>query len=170
MLQKNLKYILLAVVAGVWGIIIYRILSGINTNGSESVLPVRLILKMKDTGFYEPYNLVANYEDPFGVEEDSLNLEKYTDSLIKSTNKFLQNSSMSDGLNKLDTNPDISFIKYKGLIINPMSHKKAAIISINGKEIFVSPKSKIDNVEIRSIQKNKIQIVYLSKKYWINRE
>ena len=130
MQHKNLKYILLIVVATIWGSIIFRILNGMNIDSSPSIVPAKSISKFKDTNSYETYDLLANYEDPFGADSDTLYEESSEDSLIKLTANFLKNSSPLDNLNK----PDISFIKYKGLIINPVSHKKIAIISMNGKE------------------------------------
>ena len=166
MQQKNLKYLLLIGVTFIWGAVIYRVLSGMGDNNTIPAVPQKLVFRTNDSSNYQPYDLLANYEDPFGADEDKSNLESATDSLIKATESFLQNTSGNIEAHK----PDISFIRYRGIITNPASHKTAAIISINGKDEFVQPNSKLADIRINTIKKDKILITYLNEKYWIKRQ
>jgi hypothetical protein len=162
MQQKNLKYLLLLGVAAIWGIILYRVLNGMNDNANNSPASIQKpFFSAKDTSTYEPYELLVDYNDPFDAEESDISLETSTDSLIKATNRFLQNTI---------TKPDLSFIQYKGIIENSTTHKKAAIISINGKDEFVKVNSKLNAIKINVIQKNKIQVTYEGEKFWIKRQ
>ncbi|MBS1509219.1 MAG: hypothetical protein JST86_00145 [Bacteroidetes bacterium] len=169
MQQKNLKYLLLAGVAIIWGTVIFRVFSGVNNN--TPVIPVtpKTVFKTKDSTGYQPYELLANYDDPFGAGDEKRTLESSTDSLLKTTATFLQNTGSYSGQATV-VKPDISFIRYKGIISNSVTHKKAAILSINGKDEFVKANSKLNDIRINIIEKEKILLTYQNEKYWIKRQ
>jgi hypothetical protein len=164
MKQKNVKYFLLLGVAGIWGLILYKILSGVNDNVNDPVsFRQKPLPAFKDSANYEHYTLLLNYDDPFGAEENET-LSSKTDSLLHATENFLARSSSNSSA------PDISFIKYKGIIENSTTHKKAAIVSINGKDEFVRLNTKLPTLQVNAIQKNKILVTYEDQKFWIKRQ
>lgn len=166
MQQKNLKYILLTGVAIIWGAIIYKVLNGMSNENRIITLIPKQKNNIIDKSLNEPYRLLANYADPFGAEgEEELN-KNFKDSSKNSANS-LQEKAVLD--NRTVIKPDLSFIQYKGMITNPVSKKRIAIISINGKDEFVGPKTRINNIKVNTIQQDKISIIYLKSQYWIKR-
>ena len=165
MQQKHIKYLLLAGVALIWGVVIYRVLGGMGDNKITAPTP-KLVLKIKDSSNYQPYELLVNYEDPFGASDEKTSVESATDSLIKATDTYLNNNST----NYSPVKPDISFIQYKGIITNRLTHKKAGIICIKGQDEFIQLHSKLDGILVNAIQKDKIQVTYMDEKYWIKRQ
>lgn len=162
MQQKLLKYLLLAGVAIIWGTVLYRILNNIDNNPDTSQpLVKKLTFTDKDSSSYQPYSLLVNYDDPFGADDEIADPTTQTDIVIKETNTLL--SKKSDAKMK----PDIGFIKYKGIISNSITKKKAAIISINGKDELARVNKVVNNIKINAIKKDRIQVTYKRKKYWI---
>lgn len=129
----------------------------------------KLIFKTKDSSSYQPYELLADYDDPFGASDEKINGALAADSLIKKTETYLANNTGGNyqyGYIK----PDISFIQYKGTIINAVTHKIAAILSVNGKDEFVQTNSKLPNIKIMAIKKDKILLKYQDENYWIKKQ
>jgi hypothetical protein len=163
MQQKHFKYLLLLGVALIWGAVLYRILNNINSNPNPpKAINQRPVFTDKDSSSYQPYTLLIDYADPFGADDESpVPDESSADVLVKETNR-----SPADSYVK----PDISFIKYKGIISNSITHKKAAIISVNGKDELARLNKIVNNIKINAIKKDRIQVTYQDKKYWIKRQ
>ncbi len=166
MQQKHFKYLLLLGVALIWGAVLYRILNNINSNPNPpQAIHQRTVFADKDSSSYQAYILLIDYADPFGADDENpVPDESSAGALIKETNKFSTDNTGSY------VKPDISFIKYKGIISNSITHKKAAIISVNGKDELARLNKVVNNIKINSIKKDKIQITYQDKKYWIKRQ
>ncbi len=166
MQQKHLKYLLLLGVALIWGTVLYRILNNIDSNSNPpQAIHQKPVYTDKDSSSYQPYALLIDYADPFGADDESpVSNESAGSEFIKETNKFSQSNTGSF------VKPDISFIKYKGIISNSITNKKAAIISINGKDELARLNKLVNNIKINSIKKDRIQVTYQDKKYWIKRQ
>jgi hypothetical protein len=162
--QKNLKYILLLGVAAVWGIIIYRIIDGVGNDSPSPKLSFQpASFKVKDSTDQQPYTLLLDYVDPFGAEEETAS----TNNLADLDNEKGKGSGMNY---TKPAKPDVSFIKYKGMITNSVTHKKAAIISINGKDELARPGKTINNIKINQIKKDEVLVTYSGESYWIKRQ
>lgn len=119
--------------------------------------------KSKNTLEYEPYELLVDYNDPFKTSELGDNLKlNYEPSVVENPEK----SEIPRSLPK----KEINFIRYSGIINNPTTRKKAAIISVNGTDFFVKVNEQLKDIRINSIQKDQIQITYSGEKYWIKRQ
>ena len=165
MQQKHLKYLLLLGVVLIWGVVLYRILSNIDSNPNPpQAIHQRSVFTDKDSSSYEPYTLLIDYADPFGADEDGPILRSSPDPSIKETGKYVTGGTTND------VKPDISFIKYKGIISNSITNKKAAIISVNGKDELARLNKVINNIKINAIKKDRIQVTYQGEKYWIKRQ
>jgi uncharacterized membrane protein len=126
----------------------------------------RPVFKIKDSSYYQSYDLLANYSDPFNADNESNELKSSYDSLTNSSRNNLVNASEQSGEKNI-IKPSLSFVQYKGTIINAITHKIAAILSINGKDEFVQVKSKLSNIRIIDIKRDKVLIDYLGEKFWI---
>jgi len=165
MKQKNLRYVLLTGVALVWGIIISKVIAALNqadpaiivTNGKETTAD--------SVPKYENFSLYANYPDPFIPETDTSTID-----LIKSAGNSTNPGNQQQATLPVVHPPvktDLSFIKYHGMIYNPTRKIKAALISINNKEITIKEKESAENITIKKIFSDKVQVLYNHKIYII---
>ncbi len=129
MKSKRTTYLLICCVAGVWGIIFYRVFSGLNT---EDNLP----LNLRTTK--EPYfNMVdhtkdqvvleMNYADPFALTNPE------PEPVVKPSTQIITSSPAP-------FKPQVNWsgIIYSGQIYNRAEKRHVAIISVNGQEVMLS--------------------------------
>jgi len=130
MKNKKLTYFLIVVVAGVWGLIIYRVFSAVGNDGDAQPVVIKPLKEVfndytipKDTT-----KLLLNYRDPFG-------LTKQKDTAIK-----INNSIKSKPVITIAAKPAVnwSFITYSGYIRNPSTKKLVALVSVNGQNLALS--------------------------------
>lgn len=164
MKQKNIRYFLITGVLLVWGIIIYRVINALS--GSDTILkpamtkPVVSAYAIKADSFF----LYANYPDPFNAEEET------TDSLINSEQNKQASTPPSTFNNTTAVETDLSFIQYHGMIANPATKMKAAMLSIKGKEFTAREKDLLENIyRVNNIYAQKIVITYRNKRYEIEK-
>jgi len=163
--QKSLRYALLTGVALVWGIITYKVIAALNQTDPAIIAtpvkeaPANLIQK------YEHFSLYANYPDPFIPETDTsaIDLIKNGSNSPKTAN---QQQTVLPAIQPA-VKPDLSFIKYHGMIYNPTRKIKAALVSINNKEITIKEKESAENITLKKIFNDKIQVLYNHKIYTI---
>ncbi len=156
MKKKNVTYLLLVLVAGIWGYLFYKFFSDLNPEKAVEVNtnPIQFakIEETKDT----VYVLMANYKDPF-------------------LGTAFSNSSLSTIKRKL-TVPKISKlnipiittvsaivwpdVKYLGLISHQANAKHMGIININNKEYTVTEGMIIEEFKILKLTKSNITLVY----------
>lgn len=167
MQQRYLKYGLITGVIIVWGLIIIRIANNLDQGVSlPETVSNKPSFKSKDSSFYQPYDLLLNYADPFGADDGKY--EKLPSAGIdeKATTSGIAAGNAAGAFTK----PDISFVRYKGMIINSKTRKKAGIISINGKDQMVRSGEKPNGLHIGEIQKDKIRITYLGSEFSLKRQ
>lgn len=159
--QKNIKILLLAAVAGIWGIILYRVFSGMgNDDVREPIqkLSVRPILE--DT--VSSFELLANYDDPFGAD-GSLTKEG-----ISTDSASVDNFSIT-APTAPPPPPDLSFIKYEGMLLNAVTKKKTAILTLHGKETMLPVGKLASGIQLMEVLKDKVKIKYWGTTFWIKR-
>ncbi|HRO46359.1 hypothetical protein [Agriterribacter sp.] len=165
---RKFKYFLIAGVALVWGIIIYRIIRSLSNE--TPVVPVPLLAAPTFNYTIEPdtFFLFADYPDPFLPDEEN------SDTGNVSEPKPITNTD--PGLNQppLQTAPadsfDPSIIKYTGMIANPEMKIRMAIIKINEREVVLKEKGKTADFTLQKILKDKIIIMHKSKRYEVLRD
>lgn len=160
--QKNIKILLLAAVAGIWGIVLYKVFTGINNDEvQEKIQQPKVKLAEKDT--ISTFELLADYDDPFGADGSLMKEE-----IVSSNSEAVNNSVMVASTIPVSP-PDLSFIKYEGMLLNEVTKKKTAILALNGKEIMLPVGKSIANVQLLEVQKSKIRIKYFNGIYWVKR-
>lgn len=165
MKPKKNRYILLAATVCVWGIIIYKIVIALNKN-TDYILSV---IKKKDSitviDKNDSFFLYQNYPDPFLPENDTITTE-----FSKNNNNATQsNDSRITSVPFANTTPkaNISFVKYHGMIFNPSRKVRAALITINDKELTMKERESAENITLLKVFKDKIQVLYNHKSYII---
>ncbi|WP_257667128.1 hypothetical protein [Parapedobacter tibetensis] len=145
-MKKKLTYPLLAVVLVLWGLIFYRIFSGLS--GSEPVDPVSKVAPPTEPQRekVEDDSLLLNYRDPFlgNMMEDAIDSadeELYADEYVEPEPYI-----------------DWSMVQYYGSVNNTKDGKTVALVSINGREYMLKPGETVDGYTLLSKTGNSIMV------------
>ena len=161
--KKKLTYILIAGSLLVWGMVIYKLFSYIDGGDDSMTRHNSIVASPHIIEKEEEYTLLLNYRDPFlGKAEASL--EKNNSGSISTKKKKVAKTI------KVPEKPlDISFISYAGMITNPTTKKKVALVTIKGKQSMVSEGEVLDEIIFIKNYKDSIQISYLGKTAFVKR-
>jgi len=161
MSKKTTTYLLIAGVLLIWGIIIYRIIIGLNSE--KEYLIITTVPGKKEV--YDDYEfkrdsgkLALNYRDPFSVSE-------FNDTIKKSNN--LPAGKASGRVNL--ALPDWSTIRYFGYIANPKSHKVISMVSVNGKNLTLADGERDHEFELIKNMRDSVLVRYKLRTGYISR-
>ena len=162
MKNKKLTYFLIVAVAGLWGLIIYRVIGAV-TADDDTALPVattRVKEAYNDFGLpKDTTKLLLNYPDPF-------RLAKAKDTLqIKPQKPILNKNPTMPAMVKPAMN--WSFISYSGYIRNPSTKKLIALVSINGQSTTLAEGESKNQVKLIKNLRDSIKISYGGKTKFI---
>lgn len=162
MKNKKLTYFLIAVVTGLWGLIIYRVI-GAATADDDASLPVATTrVKEAYNDFSLPKDtakLLLNYRDPFGSA-------KAKDTAANRPQKpvLIKNPAMPRVVKPA---MNWSFISYSGYIRNPSTKKLVALVSINGQSTTLAEGESKSQVKLIKNLRDSIKISYGGKTKFI---
>jgi len=159
--NKKLTYLLLCAVAGVWGIILYKIF--FKEKEDQDIFPSTAV-----KADHEPYDkytvktdtfkLVLNYRDPFlGTAAPASKTEK---SDMPSVPVIKAPVVIPPPLNW-------SGIQYSGRIINPVSKRIVSILSVNGKERMMAEGEVFEGVKLLKNQRDSVLLSWQGKQKYI---
>lgn len=164
--NKNFKYFLLAAAIIVWGLVIRTVVKGLASDDKpNSKAPINLSAidySIKTDSFL----LFNTYTDPFIPEIDTLQQK------IDFINTQLKNvTTGTETFQPINTptvvaKPDISFIKYNGMVANSsLKNKKAGFVTINGKDYMIKEGQKLEDIIIKKINKASLVINYKKQQF-----
>jgi len=159
MKNKKLTYFLIAVVAGVWGLILYRVFSAVGNSDDDPAAAIVVPKKEAYNDYAIPKDttkLLLNYRDPFGMV-------KQKDTATKVARVILPKNipvTVKPGINW-------SFITYSGYIRNPSSNKLIALVSINGQNTTMAEGEIRNQVKLLKNLKDSIKVSYAGKTKFI---
>jgi hypothetical protein len=161
--NKKSLYILLPSVLIIWGLIIYRIFSGVGNDPDRSIIPVKQttvedLISIKDT-----FSISADYRDPFLGKVFNQTVMNVPDNHSGSTHK-----------EPIVTKPDIPvnyrelphFI-YKGTVINKTDNSPVAIIQFNGKKLLIKKNERFNDIRIDQIYFDSVKVEFDKRMYTI---
>lgn len=155
MKNGKLKYILIAIVLGIWSTIIYRYIAYLKGNDYSK----QYVLNNNNTNFNQntdTFTLYANYSNPFiGIND------------TKQGNK----SSSNNDVHKIVTKPKIvpintitwPSIKYSGIVFNTKNNRNSVMLTINGKIHILEKDGSIMGIKIIAVKKDSIALLYLNQ-------
>lgn len=150
--MKNKKhiYFLIPAVALVWGLIIYKVISGVSSgdpsNQQINKVVASDVIEVKPN---EPYTLALNYDDPFG---------KISKTTVKKTTRTKVSTAKKPAKKVEKPEIDLSKYKYQGMIQNAGSKQKIALVSVNNEIKMVKEGDLIDEYKVVEIKKDAIQM------------
>lgn len=144
-MKKNRKtYLLLTVVAGIWGIIAFKVLGAVNPS-SNALGPVASneIFVPKQVKERDTFSILANYRDPFlGTVQAPKKVQKA--SVKKAAKPVLPTKN----------------IQYSGIITDKDSKQKIFFISIDGQQQMMSINDTFQEVKLVSGTENTVKVRY----------
>jgi len=146
--KKNI-YILLPIVLGIWGMVIYRLFSFGNPDTNIPASTSNFTFKPIDIKARDTFSIDVNYRDPFLGKIYSKDSQKKNTSHVSKVKK--------------DTLiwPNIV---YKGLVSDSKEKKKVFLVSINGQTYFMNEKTTEQEVTLKKGDRNTIEVLYKGKK------
>lgn len=144
---------LLAVVILIWGVLIYKVISALGGEDSESIITSAPSTKKTIAKPQAPKPLILDYRDPF---------------LGKTSFKKSRKNTKT---NKTKTPPKSTppAISYLGQMVDENSKQVVFFVKYNGITQAIGSKQKIQDVEILSGNAKQIRIRYQKKMYTIKR-
>ncbi len=160
-----MKYLLIGLVALIWGLIIYKVIRGLSGDDPPPVATKMKAPPVADT--LAAYQLMpASYPDPFSnklIEE-----EVVTETTTPGAKPPAGNMPVGAPPPPVAAMPPPippPAIKYSGYIYNPQSRKKIAMITVNGRGMSVGVNEKIDDkTKVLKISDQKITVSFNGKK------
>ena len=157
--SKKTTYLLLVCVAGLWGLIFYRLFQ-------SAEVPIEKILDA-------PLQKVI-YFKAIDHSNDSLRLKfDYRDPFMIAVPKFAQETlpkKVSDVLPQLTASmPKVNWaeVRYNGFIENKKTSQKLIIISLNGKELMMAEGETMKGLKLIKYTSDSVQVKYQNETKYI---
>ncbi len=162
MKNKKVTYLLIVMVAVVWGVIIYRIFDA-STGSDDTITMTNPVKTIKEP--YDDYmlpkdttKLLLNYRDPFGIVafKDTTTIKAIATHHPTKSVTIIPKVAFNWG-----------FIQYAGYIRNPSSKKLIALVTINGKNEMLAEGETKDQVKLIKNQIDSIKVSFNGKTKYI---
>lgn len=162
--QKPVKYLLIGGVVLVWGLIIYRVVDGLNPDDNIPAIKAANTLTNAYVAPADSFTLIADYSDPFIPGSDTVDAE------VTAIPQPVAAPPPAPVVNKppVDTYKE-GTIQYVGMISNPQKKIKLGTITLNGKEMLVREKDNVEGYVVMKITAEAIVVKYKGKKVTVNK-
>jgi hypothetical protein len=160
MTSTKKQSILIVVVVIVWGVIGYQIYQVID--GSAAVIiPKAKISTPIDTLSAEPYQLIANYRDPFLKNKSGLQKKSTGSRNIKSVKINTTVASAPVNWNAF---------KFLGTVENEDTKDRVALINFQGKMMMLKKNDAVEGFNIIKVYKDSVQIGFKTQKKTLSKK
>jgi len=151
--NKGMTYVLLALVVGIWGYVIYTVLAKVS--GDDSNMPTIAVRQVpeSDLSYYSWKDSLAYdtvYHSPFSAEDQLLELVAEE----PSEGEYLVHEEPYDPL----AYAPAMDVQYLGYIENESQKQRIALIQINGRQYYMHPKEQVDGVTLVNVNPTDIKI------------
>jgi len=154
MKNKAIMYMLGALVALVWGLIIYRVYDSVGS-GNEDAPAVALKPPKEAFNDYafsaDTTHLALNYRDPFSEEKIADTIARVKVSITKPRAE------------KKAVAMNWGFITYSGYINNPAGKKLLSVMHINGKAVILTEGETSQNVKLLKNMRDSVKVSFEGK-------
>ncbi len=154
MKNKKMTYVLLATVVVVWGLIFYRLFTGVENstpvNASVDTQVVQNDVKVE----IDSFNLILDYRDPFKVIK---NIKPITQ--VK-PQRVVKKVEVKEEEKEKVLPVDWSFIAYRGIFKNEKKMKKTGLVTINNHDYVVAEGDSVAQISVKKLFKDSIGVFY----------
>lgn len=152
MKNKKTLYILLPLVAVIWGIIFYRIFSGVSNKNDAPGLKQTFFNDTSVAVAADTFTLIADYRDPF------------LGRLPSSEKPQIRVASQPRPAPVPLPPTQWPAISYSGLVKNQKSNKLVALVNINNQGSLMAPGQVLNEVTLLKVFKDSIEVQYRGEK------
>ena len=151
--NKAMTYVLVVLVVGIWGYVIYRVLAGVS---DTDVQPSRHTIKSnvdENLAYYRGNDSLAYdtlYHSPFLMVASM----QTTDIEAASTT---DDQPLTEEYDPIVFAPAMDIL-YLGYIENENHRNRVAIVQINGKQYYLRPKQQKEGITLQSIGASEIKV------------
>ncbi|MCU0436184.1 MAG: hypothetical protein MUC87_22195 [Bacteroidia bacterium] len=152
MKNKRTTYLLMAVVAAIWGLIGWKIWKGLQGDDDFNVEPEPVLSAKKKNALSDSFQLILNYRDPF--------LDKPAAAVPSppiSTNT-LPKQTLVTAPKPEPVTANWPEIRYGGLVKRTGQEKSAGFVSVNGSSEIVLPGQKIGEIIITRLWRDSVEV------------
>jgi hypothetical protein len=161
MKSKKFTYLLLVCVAGLWGLIFYRIFNSM----SDKELPV-LPSSPKKMAYFK---MVNHEEDQVDLKLDYRN--PFSASSVEFITDVPKTTSMPKAIVPINMHIKVpvkwNSILYTGYINNPTNKQKVAMLTLDGKEFMLTEGQQSNGVKLLKYAKDSIKLQYQNETRYI---
>lgn len=155
MKNKKAVYLLVVLIAGIWGVIIYRFFNFASSSENSTAFQSSFVPPVLSSGTADTFSIAANYRDPFlgRVEVRSEVKKPAVNPLPKKAVEPL----------KWPT------ITYGGVIKSRKSNSQLCMVIINGQSNFMKEGDAIADVKLKKVYKDSIEVTFQKEKRMIKK-
>lgn len=169
MKNKKLTYILIPLVLGLWGTILYRIFHTVNNKNVDlTVNKSTFSENMQNQTILDTFSIHPNYNDPF--------LRKRTKIADSQLNQMKPAGNVTQAKKIVKQTPVASStiawpgIVYNGLIKNQKSNKQLAMIQVNGQSSIMQTGDVVADIQLTKATKDSIEVLFHSERKTIKKQ
>lgn len=156
MKNKKLTYILLPAVIGIWGMIFYRIYSGMDGNDKPVAATGNMSAANSNAAAEDTFTLIASYRDPFLGSMAVVNDHPKVSQPAANTPKPVEPKQVVAA-------PWPS-VTYSGMIKNQKSSVQLAMLQVNGQGYTVKTGESIEGVQLLKIYRDSAEVMFQHQK------
>jgi hypothetical protein len=166
-MKANKKTIfLLCIVIIVWGYTAFSFFGTFSgTNYNYSLADNNVKASSNDYKIDDSFVLLASYRDPFLG-----NAPMQIISRVKKPSDNIKITSIKEKEKNINKPVDISFIVFHGIVNNPSTKKKIALVSLHDKQYMASEGETIEEVSFIKNDKDSVFITFDRKSFYIKRK
>jgi hypothetical protein len=153
MKSKRTTYLLMAVVAGIWGLIGWKVWKGLQGDDDFALPAERIVQSKKNKQLTDSFELIANYRDPF-LGKTSVAAPVVSATAVRTT-------PIEKPTNIIQEPPTNTWpeIRYGGFVKKTGQENAAGFLIINGSSEIVSRGQTIQNITIVQLWRDSVQVM-----------
>jgi hypothetical protein len=150
MKNKKAVYFLVILIAGIWGVILYRIFNFSSSPDNNTELQASFVSPVLNPNTADTFSISLNYRDPFlGKTEAPVQNKKQKP--VPIPEKVVEPTKW----------PSIS---YGGMIKSRKSNAQLCMVMINGQSNFMKEGDAIADIQLKKIYKDSIELMFQKEK------
>ena len=164
MKNKRITYLLLTLVALIWGMVIYRIVFSKNNDVQLAIEDQFILSEKNNDNSLDSFEIIAKYRDPFLGTRIISNSQSIVNNNSENSNK---NRKVKNIIIKEEINWPI--IKFSGIIHQTTKMTIVGLLTINNVEYIVRSGEEVEQVRVNSIYRDSIVLLYKNEMKTVNK-
>ncbi len=152
MKSKRTTYLLMAVVAGIWGLIGWKVWKGLQGDDNSAMPAERVVQSKKKNQLLDSFQLIANYRDPFLGK--AIQQTPTVTAAVRTTQT--EKPTITKPEPPVNTWPEI---RYGGFVKKSGQDNGAGFLIVNGSSEIVTRGQTIQNITIVQLWPDSVQVM-----------